>query len=666
MPRRAVFLSLLLGTMLAFAAVAAPPQPPVKPAPAASQTPSVVINNLPPLPASHSIATPQLDKPAWTYLAAPITQGILAFGAFVFTWLQFQKTHKQREEHLDKTQKQAAELAQRKEEADSRLAEIRQEQERLHFERRELQEQFVDIENRLASAEPIIRANAALRLAEFAKRPQPRPTEAPVEQPRTEEHFPYFVPVASQLATALHLESNAAVRQDILKAFRSLAEWACNETDQPLLQPLIERMADANRTAKNAFIKAMAEYNAVLSAAAETKNPSDNTKMDFEFLTALAPFCEHAETSEICLSALMTEGEERDEGAQVIKRGKYAVQQAVYAAKRKAQTEEERTKEDASRLPRLETAAQQLIDTRNAMAQALKLLAQPADFPQQAISDALSELSVAVTLLRTSTGEPQVRKSALKQIKSSAKTIQTTLQQWNAICLPSLSQCFLAGADLREAQLQGADLWVAQLQGANLWVAQLQGADLVMAQLQGADLSVAQLQGAYLPQAQLQGAYLSEADLQGAYLSQARLKDADLLHAQLQGADLSGALLKGANLSWAQLQGANLIMALLQGADLSEALLKETFLLGIFVQETKDAVYQQTNFSAANWQQANWEIPTYADGEIRTRTERVREWLAREFPSLTPDDNETPPAEEGKDSISTDGAGASEPTGLRP
>ena len=140
----------------------------------------------------------------------------------------------------------------------------------------------------------------------------------------------------------------------------------------------------------------------------------------------------------------------------------------------------------------------------------------------------------------------------------------------------NLSEKWLGGAelrdaDLRSASLRGADLSRADLRGADLSVANLQGADLKFANLQGADLRHAQLQAADLRNAELQGADLREAQLQGAALSSAKVLGADLRGAALQGADLTRAQLQAADLRNAELQGADLSFTNLQGADLASA-----------------------------------------------------------------------------------------------
>jgi len=124
-----------------------------------------------------------------------------------------------------------------------------------------------------------------------------------------------------------------------------------------------------------------------------------------------------------------------------------------------------------------------------------------------------------------------------------------------------LSEAYLPGADLYEANLSGVDL-----SGANLCDCDLVGADLSGANLSGANLSGANLFGANLSKANLSRADLTDCSLRGANLSRA----------DLSLADLSGANLAGANLSWA-----NFAEADLSGADLSNANLYRTNLTGV-------------------------------------------------------------------------------------
>jgi hypothetical protein len=103
----------------------------------------------------------------------------------------------------------------------------------------------------------------------------------------------------------------------------------------------------------------------------------------------------------------------------------------------------------------------------------------------------------------------------------------------------NLSDQWLAGVDLKDA-----DLFSANLTGANFYEANLTGAQLIGANLSRTILGNTELTGAVLPGANLTGASLYKANLTGADLF-----GADLTTADLDGTNLSGANLMGANLS---------------------------------------------------------------------------------------------------------------------
>jgi uncharacterized protein YjbI with pentapeptide repeats len=163
---------------------------------------------------------------------------------------------------------------------------------------------------------------------------------------------------------------------------------------------------------------------------------------------------------------------------------------------------------------------------------------------------------------------------------------------------PDLSEVYLAGlnldnADLSWADLSGADLHGATLRGGNLSGADLTEANLTLAdlrradlsgasfrmthlggaRLEGANLSRANLNEARLPTATLEGANLSEASLTRADVSDANLSHARIIRGQLGGTDLKRARLAHADLSFAYLSEADLRQAQLNGADFRRALL---------------------------------------------------------------------------------------------
>ncbi len=117
----------------------------------------------------------------------------------------------------------------------------------------------------------------------------------------------------------------------------------------------------------------------------------------------------------------------------------------------------------------------------------------------------------------------------------------------------NLTDAFLQGSLLTNADLAGADLAGADLSGADLSGADLNGADLT-----GADLRYTILNGAELIEAVFTNVAASNADLTGANLTGADLTGVDLNSANLTGADLDGVNITGVKLSNADLTGANL------------------------------------------------------------------------------------------------------------
>jgi hypothetical protein len=251
-----------------------PALPPVKaeatPIPSPSPSPVIVINNVPAPP----VATkdPLLPAPIWAAIITLTGQSIIA----LLAWKQFQKNYEQKNREI-KDRDDQVKLAEANKEKQFQLAEenrltqfklaeanrevqfkATEENKLAQFRSKELQDQFGDIQNRLASTEPSTRANAALRLAQFGETLKPG---VGAGQPRNIENNPYFVPVVSQLSTTLYLEDNTAVRNAIREGVKNLITFAERESDeQVLLYGLIERLADVNKAARDGFIRAFAEW----------------------------------------------------------------------------------------------------------------------------------------------------------------------------------------------------------------------------------------------------------------------------------------------------------------------------------------------------------------------------------------------------------------------
>lgn len=161
--------------------------------------------------------------------------------------------------------------------------------------------------------------------------------------------------------------------------------------------------------------------------------------------------------------------------------------------------------------------------------------------------------------------------------------------------IPDLSNAYLNGIHLSNANLSNTDLSNAYLIDAELISTNLSGASLSGAYLSDTHLSNADLSNAYLSRATLSNAYLSNANLSNAYLSGAQLSEADLISANFSHSNLSGAHLIEANLIRANFNHANLSGARLSGATLIRA-----------------------NLSHADFQGTNIGWTTFGDLDLRT------------------------------------------------
>ena len=187
-------------------------------------------------------------------------------------------------------------------------------------------------------------------------------------------------------------------------------------------------------------------------------------------------------------------------------------------------------------------------------------------------------LDILCAHIRQTTGESKYREAHKSKPSEEVQSLLTLLfvQKHEVFkdCHINLQECWLNGADLRDARLWKAILTRVHLQEAKLDRAHLQRANLVEAHLKEAFLSEAWLHEADLFCVRMKGAYLKKAQLQGAYLMGTRLLGAHLDHAHLQGAYLGEVSLQAAYLVNAQLQGANLSNVYLIGATFSGAKLQ--------------------------------------------------------------------------------------------
>jgi hypothetical protein len=338
------------------------------------------------------------------FAPAAVFTGVIALVTFAFTRAQNQ-------EHFER--QQAAELE--------------------RFDRQELDDLFIDIQNRFSSGSAIMRANAGIRLAEMAEMHLPGKPAI-----RTCENYPFFSRAASQLAAALHMETEQAVRDEVMKALLRMTEFA-SEGNQALFTLQIAELACANRNAGKAFMEALARYCSLFEKI---------TDDDLRPLVGFAPFCLKPNTTLISLRDLASSKKCRDAAS---------VYAALRAAERAGALRDWEPEERRRLLPEIRSAAARLIDTRIALVLALHARSAP---------DIHSRLL----------GLPEGERPPKAQ--------------------PDLHEAQLQGADLHGAQLQGACLADAHLQGAILARAQLLGAQLQGAELTDADLRDADLQDA--------------------------------------------------------------------------------------------------------------------------------------------------------------------------
>ncbi|GMU31436.1 MAG: hypothetical protein AMXMBFR19_17740, partial [Chthonomonadaceae bacterium] len=406
-------------------------------------------------------------------------------------------------------------------EKDRRIARDQRENERNIAELQRLEEQFNQLSADFAGAELLARVNAGIGLAHIATTHRPGISDTEADA-RTEQNYPFYRRAANQLAAASHLYKEQPARDEVRKAIRHMGQFDTSE-DQPLLHLLLNSLGEANRTAFRTFLDTLAE-------GAACKPPSFcNT-----CCLAVRICSDDGKNQELLKAVVESEG---CRALLPLKRhlaklpGNTGKKQAAGAI-------------DGAYLGRLGTAWQSLADTRDAIAELLRVRR-----PPPAMREALAKTENTVVPSEWEELGREIGQASTKD--------------------PDLSDCFLQGAYLLEAQMQGAELWGAQMQRADLRGAQMQGADLREAEMQGADLREAEMQGANLTMAQMQGANLPRAQMQGANLTMAQMRGADLTRARMQGADLYTAQMQGADLLEAQMQGANLTMAQMQGANLS-------------------------------------------------------------------------------------------------
>ena len=425
--------------------------------------------------------------------------------------------------------------------------------------------------------EELARINAAIGLAAIAIRPDPRRLFKeglePEEAPKTREYFPWYEKVASQLSAALHVYEEARARSQILSSIQIISKID-NTESQPLLCYLIDQIADANRSAYRRFIEVLAE--AACSRSALSLRP---------LARALTVFSRPSYNAN-CLVSIM-------------RRDEYKLALNAATDRRDFSSPESRLlpqEPGTDFLKNLNLASQQLVETRDALANCLRFEVRRGGHGPGGGEPGLTLDGYSHSVLH----EDLVDVPVLK-----------------------LSGTFLQGADLSYCQLVKADLRSSQLQGANMHGSRLQQANLEYAQLRRVDLGMAKLHAARLDDADLSGASLTETKMPQANMNFCNLRRAILYRTNLASAHMLGAHLSGATIVSVSVENARLTATNMTGANIA-------WLKGLGVKGSPDC-------AEVNWWEASflgWHLDAASRTLVKEESEDTltREWFERNYP----------------------------------
>lgn len=310
----------------------------------------------------------------------------------------------------------------------------RWEDEKARHERQRTDAEFSDALNRLADIQnPFMRAGGANRVAALARRRM-------AESSDIELAYPYFVRASGHLAAALHLEEESAVRDEVHKAVDMMTDFARFEGDtgQLLIYSLIDDIAAANRSARKAFVAALARH------LARTAIGENSTATNFDGLRPLVDFTSFCPQEKDTFRALCDIAETPDCRTQTRFQAAVGLAQAL-----RKSTSMATTSNDA--LDVVYRSAERLKETTTALTACLRALTA---VPEEIIDGG------------------EIR---LGMWRRGGRRLH-------------LAGTFLAGARLAGAHLSGANLMDAVLHGCELEGTQLLGANLFGAKLGGANL----------------------------------------------------------------------------------------------------------------------------------------------------------------------------------
>lgn len=339
------------------------------------------------------------NKPRWTYALTPLAAALAPLAAFSALLPSYFNQQRSDRKFMAETQRSRT---------DAEWHQIRLDTEMQAS-------QFTEAQTRLGSPDAKTRAVAALQLADLALLPKPTAGGGAFDA----ENYSRFASTGAQMALALQMEQNPDVRAALGQATQKLTAFAGEKKNMAWQYALANQLADANRRVKQSFTQTLARY----AAANEVTKPPT-----LRVLSTVAPFAARPETTMVVLKGVMATD-------------RFRADKRIGIRLRDAQTFAQRRAADASLLAAVQLRATHLVDSRDALADALRAL-KPASEPA-----------------------PTLPAAATKQSK---RTLQ-------------LADCFLCGADLRGAFLNNADVTGADVNGALL-----AGADLTMANVEAA------------------------------------------------------------------------------------------------------------------------------------------------------------------------------------
>ena len=195
--------------------------------------------------------------------------------------------------------------------------------------------------------------------------------------------------------------------------------------------------------------------------------------------------------------------------------------------------------------------------------------------PEKYLKNIIEILSAHV---RETTQKKEYRKEYEKQPSNEISSLLKLLSNLNTKYLSEneeaksspldLSNTYLCGVRLFQADFRKVVFIHSNFEGAALWKSHFEGANLVGSHFEGAELIRSHFAGANFPKSHFESAKLKGSHFEGAELWESHFEGADLEGSHFEGADLEGSHFEGADLEGSHFEGADLEGSHFEGADL--------------------------------------------------------------------------------------------------